>query len=77
VPFNRIAGFLGGICSSLVIEFVPKSDSQVQRLLATREDIFPDYTQQCFENEFKKYFKIESSVGIRDSQRTLYLMRKC
>jgi hypothetical protein len=77
VPFSRIAEFLGGICSSLIIEFVPKSDSQVQRLLATREDIFPGYTQQCFENEFKKYFKIESSVGIRDSQRTLYLMRKC
>jgi ribosomal protein L11 methylase PrmA len=76
VPFNRIAGFLGDICRSLIIEFVPKSDSQVQRLLATREDIFPDYTQQCFENEFKKHFKIESSAGIRDSQRTLYLMRK-
>jgi len=76
VPFNRIAEFLGGICRSLIIEFAPKSDSQVQRLLTTREDIFPDYTQQCFENEFKKYFKIESSVGIRDSQRTLYLMRK-
>jgi ribosomal protein L11 methylase PrmA len=76
VPFNRIAGFLGDICRSLIIEFVPKSDSQVQRLLATREDIFPDYTQQCFENEFKKYFRIESSAGIRDSQRTLYLMRK-
>jgi len=76
VPFNRIAEFLGDICRSLIIEFVPKSDSQVQRLLATREDIFPDYTQQCFENEFKKYFRIESSAGIRDSQRTLYLMRK-
>jgi hypothetical protein len=76
VPFNRIAEFLSGICRSLIIEFVPKSDSQVQRLLATREDIFPNYTQQFFEKEFKKYFKIESSVGIRDSQRTLYLMRK-
>jgi ribosomal protein L11 methylase PrmA len=76
VPFNRIAEFLSRICRSLIIEFIPKSDSQVQRLLATRDDVFPDYTQQCFEDEFKRYFKIESSVGIRDSQRTLYLMRK-
>ena len=77
VPLNRIAKFLGDICRSLIIEFVPKSDSQVQRLLATKEDIFPDYTQQRFENEFKKYFNIEGGVGIRDSQRTLYLMRRC
>jgi hypothetical protein len=77
IPFNRIAEFLVNIGRSLIIEFVPKSDSQVQRLLTTREDIFPDYTQQCFENELEKYFKIESSVGIRDSQRTLYLMRRC
>jgi hypothetical protein len=76
VPFNRIAEFLSRICRSLIIEFIPKSDSQVQRLLATRDDVFPDYTQHCFEDEFKRYFKIESSLGIRDSKRTLYLMRK-
>jgi len=76
VPFNRIAEFLGDIGRSIVIEFIPKSDSQVQRLLRTREDIFPDYTRQWFESEFEKYFKIESSVGIRDAQRILYLMRR-
>jgi len=76
VPFNRMAEFLGSIGRSIVIEFIPKSDSQVQRLLRTREDVFLDYTRQCFESEFEKYFKIESSVGIRDSQRILYLMRR-
>ena len=30
----------------------PRSDSQVQRLLATREDIFADYTQDGFEAAF-------------------------
>jgi hypothetical protein len=75
VPFKRIAEFLGNIGRSLVIEFIPKWDSQVQRLLTTREDVFPDYTQQSFESEFEKYFKIERRVGITDSQRILYLMR--
>ncbi len=76
LPLERVASFLGRICSSLIIEFVPKSDSQVQRLLSTREDIFPDYTQEAFESEFGRYFSIQSSVRIRDSERTLYLMRK-
>ncbi len=76
VPLNKIADFFPRICSSLIIEFVPKEDSQVRRLLSTREDIFPGYDRPSFENEFKKYFTIEKSRDIRGSSRTLYLMRK-
>ncbi|WP_200901009.1 class I SAM-dependent methyltransferase [Thermincola ferriacetica] len=76
VPLDRIAQFFKSICSFLVIEFVPKSDSQVQKLLATRQDIFPDYTQNAFEREFKKYFTIEEALGIEGSERTLYLMSR-
>jgi len=76
VPLSRIAGFLSDICRWLIIEFVPKDDSQVQRLLATREDIFPDYTRQAFEQEFGCHFTVEDSADIRESQRTLYLMRR-
>jgi hypothetical protein len=76
VPLSKIAGFLGDICRWLIIEFVPKTDSQVQRLLATREDIFPNYTRQAFEQEFGHNFVIEDCVRIRESQRTLYLMRR-
>jgi ribosomal protein L11 methylase PrmA len=76
LPFGKIAEFLSHICTSLIIEFVPKTDSQVQRLLATREDIFPHYTRQAFEQEFSHYFAIEDSADIRESQRTLYLMRR-
>lgn len=75
VPFYRISRFLGGICDNLIIEFVPKTDSQVQKLLATREDIFTGYDQHSFEAEFEKNFKIEDSVRITDSERTLYLMK--
>ncbi|MGA8849151.1 MAG: SAM-dependent methyltransferase [Dehalococcoidia bacterium] len=76
VPLSKIAGFFSDICHWLIIEFVPKADSQVQRLLATREDIFPDYTRQAFEQEFSRYFTIADSADIRESQRTLYLMRQ-
>ena len=76
LPLNRIAEFFADICNTLIIEFVPKSDSQAQRLLATREDIFPNYTQAAFEAEFDQYFFMPNSVRIKDSKRTLYLMQR-
>jgi len=76
LPLEKIAKFFSNICNSLIIEFVPKNDSQVQRLLITREDIFSDYTKKNFENEFAKYFKIDESVPIKDTARILYLMSK-
>jgi len=75
LPFAKVAAFLYKLCESLVIEFVPKSDSQVQRLLATREDIFDRYTQPDFEKEFSIFFTISEVVKIKDSDRTLYLMQ--
>lgn len=76
VPFCKIAAFLAALCQHLIIEFVPKDDSQVQRLLATREDVFPDYTQKAFETEFSAYFSIEAATAIPNTVRTLYLLKK-
>jgi len=76
VPLKDIAGFLATLCHNLVIEFIPKHDSQVQRLLVTREDIFTTYSQNDFEQEFCRYFVISKKVDIDDSVRTLYLMKK-
>jgi hypothetical protein len=73
---DMVANFLAELCQWLVIEFVPKEDSKVQRLLASREDIFPDYTQAGFENNFKNWFAIERIEPVQDSLRILYLMRK-
>ncbi len=70
LPFKKIAEFFSQICDSLIIEFIPKEDSQVQRLLSSREDIFPDYAQDVFEREFGNNFKIEAS------RRIIYLMNK-
>ena len=74
VPLTKIARFFSNICQSLIIEFVPKSDSMVQKLLATRKDIFSDYTQSVFEKDFQAFFKIIRSEQVGDSNRILYLM---
>jgi hypothetical protein len=76
LPFSKIAEFFSQICHHLIIEFVPKTDSQVKRLLSRREDIFLNYKIASFEQEFKKYFKKIQSVKIKNTQRTLYLMQK-
>jgi hypothetical protein len=76
LPFGMIAEFLDTICDSLIVEFVPKSDPQVQRLLATREDIFTEYTQDSFEDAFEQYFTMRTSSRIPHTERTLYLMSK-
>jgi hypothetical protein len=75
VPLPRIAEYLGRICRSLVIEFVPKHDSQVQRMLASRTDVFDGYTQEGFDAAFATCFAIEEAAPIQESVRTLYLMR--
>jgi hypothetical protein len=76
VPFEHLAAFFASVARALVIEFVPKDDSQVQRMLATREDVFGDYTQEAFERAFATRFLIEEATPVTSSRRTLYVMRR-
>ncbi|HEY7636530.1 MAG TPA: hypothetical protein VH763_13345 [Gemmatimonadales bacterium] len=77
LPLERVAAFLARLGRTVVIEFVPKSDSQVQRLLRSRPDIFPEYTREGFEEAFRRHFRIDHSAPIPESERTLYLMTSC
>ncbi len=76
LPFYKIAGYFSSLCDTLIIEFIPKTDYQLQKLLLTRKDIFTDYTQDFFEKEFCSFFTIQHSVKIKDSDRYIYLMRR-
>jgi hypothetical protein len=76
VPVQELANFFKDICKNLIIEFIPKTDSQVQVLLQSREDIFGNYNIENFESAFSTYFEIVSKKKVSDSERTLYLMKK-
>jgi hypothetical protein len=76
LPFNKIAGFLSGLSENLIIEFIPKSDSQVKRLLASRKDIFNDYTEEAFTREFQVFYDISDKRKIVDSDRIVFLMKR-
>jgi hypothetical protein len=74
LPLDRVASYLAKLGKVLIIEFVPKSDAQVSRLLLSRPDIFPNYTKEGFEQAFSRYFSIQASARIDDSERWLYRM---
>ena len=76
VPLPRIAAFFASLARALVVEFVPKEDSQVQRMLASRADVFSGYGRVAFEAAFSEPFSIDSATPIDGSTRTLYVMRR-
>ena len=76
VPLPSVAAFFASLAPGLIVEFVPKTDPKVRVLLATREDVFPDYTQAGFEAAFASHFAIEDATPLAESERTLYRMRR-
>ncbi len=76
VPLPVLSTFFAELCQNLIIEFVPKDDDKVRTLLASREDIFPNYHEQGFEDAFQRDFTIETKSKITDNKRTLYFMKK-
>jgi len=76
VPFARIAEFFSLVCKNLIIEFVPKSDVQVERLLSSRKDVFTSYNEENFEREFANFFEIVEKTPLEESGRVLYLMNR-
>lgn len=75
LPLSKIASFFANLTKNLIIEFIPKNDTQVDKLLQSREDIFNDYTEKNFEKYFNKYFKIMEKSQLQ-TKRLIYFMEK-
>lgn len=76
VPLPSIVEFFASVAHWAIIEFVPKEDSQVEHLLATREDVFPNYHLEGFESAADACFEVVESTGVPQSERTLFLLRR-
>ena len=48
IPIDDVIDWLMGLAPRGIIEFVPKQDPMVRELLALRDDIFSDYTEDYF-----------------------------
>ena len=76
LPLEDVAEFMSRVGRYLVIEFVPKQDSQVQKLLASRKDIFPNYTLDGFIQAFSTRFTLRQQIPVEGTLRTLFLFEK-
>jgi hypothetical protein len=74
VPLPHLAAYLARLGRHVVVEFVPKGDPKVDVLLATREDVFDDYTQAGFEAAVADHFTLLDVHPVADSGRMLYLL---
>ena len=71
VPFEMSARLFAAIGRHLVLEFVPKEDSQVQRMLSTRRDIFDTYTLDALLAAYRRHFVLMDCRQVPGSARTL------
>ncbi|KAB0679727.1 class I SAM-dependent methyltransferase [Aureimonas leprariae] len=72
VPLPDVVEWLTDLAPTGVIEFVPKTDETVRRMLALRTDIFPDYTQEAFERELRRNARIVREAAVSASGRVLF-----
>lgn len=75
VPLERVADGLSRLGRDLIVEFVPKDDPQVGRLLRSRRDVFPDYAAPAFEAAFARHRRLAAREALPGSGRLLYLWR--
>ncbi|MEK7599616.1 MAG: SAM-dependent methyltransferase [Patescibacteria group bacterium] len=75
LSLDMIAEYFSGFGQYLLIEFVPKTDSQVKKLLSTREDIFPSYNEEEFKKVFSQYYTLINEKTIPGTKRTLFLYK--
>lgn len=75
VSFAQLAHFFKTVARHLLIEFIPKTDAQVKRLLAFRRDIFNEYSEDKFVLAFRKHFSVSQKISLGNNGRNLYIMR--
>ena len=72
IPLDEVVEWITGLAPSGVVEFVPKSDPMVLRMLMMREDIFPDYTEENFAASLQKHRRIMATQALSGSGRKLF-----
>ena len=76
VPLPMLFDLFARLAPWAIVEFVPKEDVMVRRLLATRRDVFPSYTLDGFRSAAAEHFSVVAEGMIEDSSRTLILLRR-
>lgn len=71
VPLAEVVSWIAGLAPRGVIEFVPKTDPMVQRLLALRADIFEEYAEEAFLAALGSHARVERTARVTETGRLL------
>lgn len=72
IPLDDVVDELTALAPRGVIEFVQKSDPTVQRMLALREDVFPDYSEDAFKTALQRRARIVRAETASATGRRLF-----
>lgn len=72
VPIDRFVRFCASLGETAILEFVPFEDQQAQRLIVSRAEPCPGYSQQDFELAVSSSFRDWQKHSIGGSGRVLY-----
>ena len=75
IPLDEVIMWIISLAPKGLIEFIPKSDETVKKMLSLKGDIFPDYNLQNFEKNILLNGKIINKTIINDT-RVLYEFKK-
>ena len=60
----------------LIVEFIPITDNKVQFLIKDKTINLMDYDEIQFHKALSNWFTIQESIGLKETDRTLYLLEK-
>lgn len=72
LPLPTVVEWLTSLAPQGIIEWVQKTDPTVQKMLALREDIFDDYTEESFVAAIGSVGRVVERVPVSGSGRILY-----
>ena len=75
IPLALLLDWLHGLRAIVVIEFVDRRDELFQRLLAHKDERYPDYTAESFNREVAQRFHICVRLPLKGGLRELLLLK--
>ncbi len=72
IPLDQVISWLVSLAPNGLIEFVPKDDITIKKMLELKGNIFPNYNQENFEKILSKKSKILTKNLVSQSGRTIY-----
>jgi len=76
IPLDQTIKWLTDTAPQGLIEFVPKNDETIKKMLALKGDIFKDYNEENFKTLLLKNVNIVSETIISDSGRKIFEYKK-